>query len=49
MVVRKRQLWTIKDCKAVAGKHVTIQHKPVLFVVWMKDRREGEEQESEDY
>ena len=28
LIVRKQQLWKIKDCKAVAGEHVTTQHKP---------------------
>ena len=35
-MVRKRQLWRVKDCKAVAGEHVTNQHKLVMFMVWMK-------------
>ena len=39
VVVRKRQLWRVKDCKAVAGEHVTTQHKLVVFVVWMEKRR----------
>ena len=33
MLIRKQQLWTIKDCKAIAGEHITTQHKPVVFVV----------------
>ena len=40
MVVRKRQLWRVKDCKGVVGEHVNKQHKPVVFVVWMSKRRE---------
>ena len=40
VVVRKCQLWMVKDCKAVAGEHVTTQHKPVVFVLWMEKRRE---------
>ena len=39
-MVRKHQLWKVKNCKAVAGEHVTTQHKPVVFVVWMEKRRE---------
>ena len=39
-MVRKRQLLRIKDCKAMAGEPVTTQHKPVVFVVWMKTRME---------
>ena len=38
-MVRKRQLWKFKDCKTVAGEHVTTQHKPVVLVVWMEKRR----------
>ena len=34
-------MWKVKDCKAVAGDHVTTQHKPVVFVVRMKKRREA--------
>ena len=33
VVVRKRHLWRVEDFKAVAGKHATTQHKPVVFVV----------------
>ena len=33
-------MWSIKDCKAVARQHVTMQHKPVVFVVCKKKRRE---------
>ena len=33
-------MWKVKVCKAVAGEHVTTQHKLVVFVVWMKKRRE---------
>ena len=33
-------MWRIKNCKAVAGEHVTIQHKPAVFVVYLKKRRE---------
>ena len=36
VLVRKEQLWKIKDCKAIAGEHTTTQHKPVVFVVRMK-------------
>ena len=39
-MVRKRHLWKVIDCKGVAGEHVTMQHKPVVFVVQMKKRRE---------
>ena len=35
MLVRKEQLWKIKDCKAIPGEHTTTQHKPVVFVVRM--------------
>ena len=36
VLVRKEQLWKIKDGKAIAGEHTTTQHKPVVFVVRMK-------------
>ena len=28
------------DCKAVAGEHVTTQHKPVVFVVRMQKKKQ---------
>ena len=40
VIVRKQQLWKIKDCKAVAGEHVTTQHKPVVFVVCMQKKKQ---------
>ena len=33
VLIRKEQLWKIKDCKAIPGEHTTTQHKPVVFVV----------------
>ena len=33
VLIRKQQLWRINDCKAIAGEHITTQHKPVVFVV----------------
>ena len=36
VLIRKEQLWKIKDGKAIAGEHITTQHKPVVFVVRMK-------------
>ena len=36
VLIRKQELWRIKDCKAIAGEHITTQHKPVVFVVRMK-------------
>ena len=36
VLIRKEQLWKIKDCKAIPGEHTTTQHKPVVFVVRMK-------------
>jgi len=38
LVVRKGQLWRVKDCKAVAGEHVTTQHKPIIFVIRLQKR-----------
>ena len=40
VVVRKRQLWRVNFCKAMAEEHVTTQHKPVVFVVWMEKWRD---------
>ena len=40
LIVRKQQLWKIKDCKAVAGEHVTTQYKPVVFVVRMQKKKQ---------
>ena len=40
VIVRKQQLWKIKDCKAVAGEHVTTQHQPVVFVVCMQNKKQ---------
>ena len=34
VMIRKQQLW--RECKAIAGKLITTQHKPVVFVVHMK-------------
>ena len=39
VVVRKQWLWTVKDCKAVAGEHVA-QQKLVVFLERMKKRSE---------
>ena len=39
VIVRKQQLWKIKDCKAVAGEHVT-KHKPVVFAVRMQKKKQ---------
>ena len=40
MIVRKQQLWKIKDCKVVAGEHVTTQQKPVVFVMRMQKKKQ---------
>ena len=39
VIVRKQQLWKIKDCKAVPGEYVTPQHQPVVFVVRMQKKK----------
>ena len=36
LVVRQQQLRRVKDCKALAGDYVTIQHKSVVFEVRIK-------------
>ena len=41
LVVRRQQLCTIKDCKAIAGEYVTTQHKPVVFIVRMQKTRKS--------
>ena len=35
VLIRKQQLWRMKDCKVIAGEHITTQHKPVVLVVRM--------------
>ena len=40
LVVRQQQLRRVKDCKALAGEHVTTQHKPVVFEIRMKKWKE---------
>ena len=40
LIAWKQQPWKIKDCKAVAGEHVTTQHKPVVFVVRMQKKKQ---------
>ena len=40
LIVLKQQLWKIKDCKAVAGEHVTTQRKQVVFVVSMQKKKQ---------
>ena len=40
LVMRQQQLRRVKDCKALAGEYVTIQHKPVVFEVRMKKWKE---------
>ena len=41
LVVRRQQLFRIKDCKAIAGEYVTTQHKPVVFIVRMQNTRKS--------
>ena len=38
IVVRRQQLWKVKDCKAIAGEHITTQHKPVICTVRVQKR-----------
>lgn len=40
LVVRRQQIWRVKDYEIIAGEHVTTQHKPLIFVVRMQKRRE---------
>ena len=35
VLIRKQQLWRMKDCKAITGEHITTQCKPEVFVVRM--------------
>ena len=39
LVVRRQQMWILRECKIIAGEHVTTQHKPLFFVVRMQKRR----------
>ena len=39
LVVRKDQLWRVKDCKIIAGEHVTTQHKLLVFVIRFQKRK----------
>ena len=39
VLVRKGQLWRVKDCKVIAGEHVTTQHKPLVFVIRLQRRK----------
>ena len=40
LVVRQQQLRRVNDCNVLAGEYVTIQHKPVVFEVRMKKRKD---------
>ena len=40
LVMRRQQMWRVKDCKILAGEHVATQHKPLVFVVRMDRRRQ---------
>ena len=39
VVVRRQHLARIKDCKVIAGEHVTTQHKPVIWEVRIQWKR----------
>ena len=41
LVVRRQQMWRVRDSKIIAGKHVATQHNPLVFVVPMQKRREA--------
>ena len=36
VLIRKEQLWKIKDYKAIPGEHTTTQHNQVVFAVRRK-------------
>ena len=38
LVVRREQMWRVRDCKIIAGEHVATQHRP-LFVLLCVCRR----------
>ena len=40
LVVRRQQMWRVRDCKIIACEHVAAQHKPLVFVVRMQKTRE---------
>ena len=43
VLIRKQQLWRMKDCKAIAGEHITTQHKQMAFVVLMNRTKPKQE------
>ena len=40
LVVRRQQMWRVKECKIIAGEHVATQHKPLVFAVRKQKREE---------
>ena len=39
LVVRRQQMWRLRDCKIIAGEQMGRQHKPLDFVLRMQKRR----------
>ena len=39
LLVRRKQMWRVNDCKIIAGEHVATQQKPLVFVVRMQKSR----------
>ena len=40
LVMKRTQRWRVKDCKVIAGEHVTTQHKPLVWILRFAERRE---------
>ena len=38
LVVKRHQMWRVRDCKIIAGEYVATQHKPLVCVVRMQKR-----------
>ena len=40
LVMKQNQKWRVKDCKVLAGEHVTTQHKPQLWTLKYSERQD---------
>ena len=43
LMMKRTQKWCIKDFTVIAGKHVTTQHKPLVWVLRFAASRDGRE------
>ena len=39
LVVMRQHMWRVRDCKSIAGEHVTTQHKPLLVCAHAEEER----------